>query len=49
MRNKIEYCFVVWSPAKKDEINKLERIQKHLISKSEGMEQMDNHERVKEL
>jgi len=49
IKSKLEYCILVWSPWHQKEINKLERIQKNVTSKIEGMEQLDYHQRLKKL
>ena len=49
IRSKIEYCNLIWNIQKKEDINKLERIQKNFTSKIVGLEEMDYHERVKKL
>ena len=49
IKSKLEYCSLVWSPWHQKEINKLERIQKKITSKIEGLEQLDHHQRLKKL
>ena len=49
IRSKIEYCCSVWSPTLQKEINELERLQKTFTSKIKGMENLDYHQRLKEL
>ena len=49
IRSKLEYCSMIWNPHKKEEIDKIERIQKHFTSKIRGLEHMDYHERLKKL
>ena len=40
MRSKLDYYFIIWSPAdKKEEIDKIERIQKNFTSKIKGLEE----------
>lgn len=45
LRDKTEYWYIAWSPTKQAEINRLEKIQKHCASKTEGMEHMEYYER----
>ena len=40
---------MIWNPHKKEEINKIERIQQNFTSKIKGLNQMDYHERLKKL
>ena len=49
IRSKLEYCSLIWNPHKKEDIDKIERIQKHFTSKIKGLEHMDYHERLKKL
>ena len=49
IRSKLDYCSMVWNPHKKEEIDKIERIQRNFTSKITGLEQMDYHERLKKL
>ena len=49
VRSKMEYCSVVWSPSEQAYINEMEKIQKAFTSRIEGMENMDYHERLREL
>jgi len=49
VRSKMEYCSVVWSPSEQTYINEIEKIQKAFTSRIEGVENMDYHERLKEL
>ena len=49
VRSKVEYCSLVWNPWKKEDIDKLERIQKSFTSKIEGLEKLNYHERLKRL
>ena len=49
IRSKLEYCSMIWNPHKKEEIDKIERIQRNFTSKIKGLEQMDYHERLKKL
>ena len=47
MRSKSEYCCIVWSPTHKDDISRLERIQKGYTKRIEGMEGKNYHQRLK--
>ena len=49
VRSKLEYCSLVWNPWKKEEIDKIERVQKNFTSKIEGMEKLNYHQRLKKL
>ena len=49
IHSKLEYCSMIWNPHKKEEIDKIERIQQNFTSKIRGLEQMDYHERLKKL
>merc|ERR1712025_16525 len=49
VRSKLEYCSLVWNPWKKEEIDKIERVQKNFTSKIEGMEKLNYHQRLKIL
>merc|ERR1712180_424121 len=49
IKSKIEYCSLIWNPWKKEDIDKLERIQKNYTSKIKGMENMNYHERLRRL
>ena len=49
VRSKVEYCSVIWNPWKKEDIDRLERIQKNFTSKIKGMENLDYHERLRKL
>ena len=49
IKSKLEYCSLIWSPCHQREINKLERIQKSFTSKITGLEQLNYHQRLKEL
>ena len=49
IRSKAEYCCVVWSPTTRQEISKLERIQKSFTKRIEGMEDKDYHQRLNSL
>ena len=49
IRSKIEYCSLIWSPWRKEDIDKLEIIQKNYTSKIRGLENMNYHERLKKL
>ena len=49
IRSKAEYCCIVWSPTLKQEISKIERIQKSFTKKINGMDDMNYHQRLKSL
>jgi len=49
IRSKLDYCSLVWSPHKREEIDKIEGIQRNFTSKIKGLEHMDYHERLKKL
>ena len=49
VRSKVEYCSLIWNPWKKEDVDKLERIQKNFTSKIEGLERMDYHQRLERL
>ena len=40
IKSKIEYCSLIWNPWKKEDIGKLERIQKNYTRKFKGLEYM---------
>ena len=45
----MEYCSLVWNPQKKEDIDRIERIQKNFTSKISGLGEMNYHERLKRL
>ena len=47
MRSKAEYCCIVWSPSNKNDISRIERIQKGYTKRIEGMEGKNYHQRLK--
>ncbi|MCP4483393.1 MAG: hypothetical protein GY823_02350 [Flavobacteriaceae bacterium] len=49
IRSKMEYCSLIWNPQKKEDIDRLEIIQKNFTSKISGLEEMNYHERLKRL
>ena len=49
IRSKIEYCNIVYAPYKKQDIAKIENIQRSFTAKIEGMQDFDYWERLKEL
>ncbi|MCP4252991.1 MAG: hypothetical protein GY775_06210, partial [Candidatus Scalindua sp.] len=49
IRSKMEYCCLIWNPQKKDDIDRIERIQKNFTSKISGLEEVNYHERLKRL
>ena len=38
IRSKLDYCSLIWNPDKKEEINKIERIQRNFTIKIRGLE-----------
>ena len=38
IRSKLDYCSLIWNPDKKEEIDKIERIQRNFTSKISGLE-----------
>ena len=49
IRSKLDYCSIIWNPDKKEEIDKIERIQKNFTSKIKGLEEKNYHERLRIL
>ena len=49
VRSRLEYCSLVWNPWKKEDIDKLERVQKNFTSKIVGLEKLNYHQRLKKL
>ena len=49
IRSKLNYCSIIWNPDKKEEIDKIERIQKNFTSKIKGLEEKNYHERLRIL
>ena len=49
IKSKLEYCSTVWSPVEQKGINEIENIQRIFTKKIEGMEELDYHQRLKEL
>ena len=49
IRSKLEYGSLVWNPSKKEDIDKLEGIQRNFTSKIRGMEKLDYHQRLERL
>merc|ERR1712243_515588 len=49
IRNKLEHVSLVWNPMGKEEIDKIEGIQRNFTSKIKGMEDLDYHQRLKKL
>ena len=45
----MEYCSLICNPQKKEDIDRIERIQKNFTSKINGLEEMNYHERLKRL
>ena len=48
IRSKLDYCSIIWNPDKKEEIVKIERIQKNFTSKIRNRRK-NYHERLKIL
>merc|ERR1711894_568152 len=49
IKSKLEYCSTVWSPIERKGINDIENIQRTFTKKIEGMEELNYHQRLKEL
>ena len=49
IRSKLDYCSLVWNPHKREEIDKIEGVQRNFTSKIKGLEQLDYHGRLKKL
>jgi len=49
IRSKLEHASLVWNPMGKEEIDKIEGIQRNFTSKIKGMEDLDYHQRLKKL
>ena len=49
IRSKLDYCSIIWNPDKKEEIDKIERIQRNFTSKIKGLEEKNYHERLRIL
>merc|ERR1712219_35097 len=49
IRSKLDYCCLIWNPEKKEDTDKIERIQRSFTVKIKGLEEMDYHERLKTL
>ena len=49
IRSRLDYCSLVWNPHKREEIDKIEGIQRNFTSKIKGLEQMDYYKRLKKL
>ena len=49
VRSRLEYCSLVWNPWKKEDIDKLERVQKNFTGKIEGLEKLNYHQRLEKL
>merc|ERR1712240_115167 len=43
IRSNLEYFCLIWNPVKKEDIDKIERIQRSFTAKIRGIEEMDNH------
>ena len=49
IRSELDYCCLICNPVKKEDIDKIERIQRSFTAKIKGLEEMDYHERLKTL
>ena len=49
IRSRLDYCSLVWNPHKREEIDKIEGVQRNFTSKIKGLEQMDYRERLEKL
>ena len=49
VRSHLEYCSPVWSPYEKQDIEKIEAVQRSFTSKIEGMDDLDYWERLQAL
>merc|ERR1711895_254295 len=49
IRSKLDYCCLVWNLEKKEEIDKIERIQRNFTSRIRGLEGKNYHERLEIL
>merc|ERR1712055_948287 len=49
IHSKLDYCCLVWNPEKKEEIDKIKRIQRNFTSKIKGLEGKNYHERLEIL
>ena len=49
IRSKLDYCCLIWNPVKKEDIDKIERIQRSFAAKIKGLEEMDYHKRLEIL
>ena len=49
IRSKLDYCCLIWNPVKKEDIDKIERVQRSFTARIRGLEEMDYHERLKIL
>ena len=47
IRSKMEYCSLIWNPQKKEDIDRIERIQKNFTSKISGLEEINYYDRLK--
>ena len=45
----MEYCSLIWNPHKKEDIDRIERIQKNFTSKISGLGEVNYHKRLKRL
>ena len=44
IRSKLDYCSIISNPDKKEEIDKIERIQRNLIGKIKGLKGKNYHD-----
>ena len=49
VRSRLKYCGLVWNPWKKEDIDKLERVQKNFTCKIQGFEKLNYHQRLERL
>ena len=49
IRSKLDYYYLIWNPVKKEDIDKIERIQRSFTAKIKGLEEIDYHERLEIL
>merc|ERR1711913_247521 len=49
IRSKLDYCSLIWNPVKKEDIDKIERVQGYFMVKIRGLEGMDYYVRLEIL
>ena len=49
IQTKLDYTSQLWSPSEQTSINKLESVARHFTAKIQGMEELDNWERLQSL